>query len=105
MPLPFRLHEDAAVDIVDAWQWYERQRSGLGDQFAMAVEATISRACRWPNAGSPTVVDDSGGVVERRIATPGFPYAARYNITNAELVVVAIYHQRRRPDFATERTT
>ena len=68
MSLPFTLHSLAEGDVVSAWDWYEQQLQGLGDRFVTAVGAAIESACRWPNTGTPAVYDDSGDVVERRVA-------------------------------------
>ena len=46
----------------------------------------------------------NGEVVERRVATSGFPYALRYRTIDETIVVMAVYHQRRHPDFGAERS-
>lgn len=76
---------------------------GLGDQFVTVVGAAIASACRGPNTGTPAVYDDNGDAVERKVATTGFPYAVRYRATTGQLVVMAVYHQRRRPNFGADR--
>ena len=104
MSLAFRLQPLAEVDVIDAWEWYEDQSAGLGDRFLSAVEAAIQRATRWPNAGTPALVDDNGGIVERKVAAHGFPFAVRYRVTADLLIVMAVYHQHRRPDFGRDRS-
>jgi toxin ParE1/3/4 len=99
------LHPLAERDIVEAWDWYEQQLAGLGDRFVAAVRVTAERAARWPNASAPAIHDEDGNVVERRIATVGFPYAERYRLVDGRLVVMAVYHQRRRPDFGADRSS
>ncbi len=42
-------------------------------------------------------------VVERKVATVGFPYPVRYRVTTAQLIVMAVYDQRRRRDFGVDR--
>ena len=58
---------------------------------------------RSPNAGTPAIHDANGEVLERRIATASFPYAVRYRVTNGQLLVMAVYHQRRPPNFEADR--
>ncbi|MBI4883029.1 MAG: hypothetical protein HY826_03145, partial [Actinobacteria bacterium] len=82
MSLPYSLHALAEVDVLGAWEWYEQQQPGLGDRFVTAAGAAIERAARWPNAGAPAIHDDIGDVIERRVATAGFPYAVRYRVTD-----------------------
>ena len=40
----------AAADIDDAYQWYEVQRPGLGEEFLMALNATRDRVVEQPEA-------------------------------------------------------
>lgn len=40
-------HPLAVDEIAGAVDWYERQRSGLGERFLDVVEATVNRAGRW----------------------------------------------------------
>jgi plasmid stabilization system protein ParE len=101
--LPFTLHSLAELDVLDAWEWYEQQQPGLGDRFVVAVGAAIARASRSPKAGTPAIHEANGEVVERRIATAGFPYAVRYRVTDGQLLVMAVYHQRRDPNFGADR--
>ena len=101
---PFTLHSLAELDILRAWEWYEQQQPGLGDRFVAAAGAAILRASRWPNAGTPVIQNANGDVLERRITTAGFSYAVRYRVKDEQLVVMAVYYQRRHPGFAAERT-
>ena len=103
MSLPFTLHSLAELDVLGAWEWYEHQQAGLGDRFVVAVGAAVVRAARWPDAGTPAIHDTNGDVLERRIATSSFPYAVRYRVTDGQLIVMAVYHQRRHPDFGADR--
>ncbi|MEO6628561.1 MAG: type II toxin-antitoxin system RelE/ParE family toxin [Aquihabitans sp.] len=74
----------------------------MGDRFIAAVDSALDRVAEWPNSGSPANVID-GEIIERRVITAGFPYLARYRIINDTILVTAIYHQRRHPDFGTGR--
>ena len=77
--------------------------AGLGDQFLVSLEATIDRASKWPNAGTPVIRGDQDEIVERKVATHGFPYAVRYRVIDGRLVIMAVYHQHRDPGFGNER--
>ena len=61
-------------------------------------------AAQRPNSGAPVIEGPNGEVVERRISTSGFPYALRYRTIDETIVVTAVYHQRRPPDFGAERS-
>jgi toxin ParE1/3/4 len=97
-------HPLAADEIADAEDWYERQRSGLGERFLEVVEATVNRASRSPRTGTPVVVDEQGSVRIRKMPLGGFPWALAYGITDETIVVLAAFHQRRRPDYWLERS-
>lgn len=91
---PIRFHEGAHADLIGAWDWYEGQQPGLGDRLAAAVDRALDQIAEWPASGSPTP-DRS----ERRIVVAGFPYAIRYRVRADHLLVTAVYHQHRHPDF------
>lgn len=42
------IRPQAESDISDAYQWYEAQRKGLGDNFLLCIEEALSRASRNP---------------------------------------------------------
>ncbi len=39
---------EAERDIEEAYDWYEGQRVGLGEEFLGCVDASIEGICRWP---------------------------------------------------------
>lgn len=98
-----RLHPLATAEVVDAQLWYETRVRGLGDRFLAAFGSATERAARWPNAGTPSRTDPSGGVLERRVAMPGFPYVVVYRASDVGLEVLAVHHDRRRPEYWADR--
>lgn len=103
MSLRIEYHELVDTDIEHAWTWYEGQERGLGDRFLDAIHATVVRASRWPNSGSAVLRDDDDGIIERKLPANGFPYAVRYRILDDRLIVMAVLHQHRHPEFGTGR--
>jgi hypothetical protein len=101
--LDVEYHPLAAAEIVNAEDWYEQQVRGLGDRFLAAVESTLKRVSRWPNAGIPVTVADDGTVVNRKAAVGGFPWAVGYEVANDTVYVLAVFHQSRKPDYWTSR--
>lgn len=57
----------------------------------------------WPGSGTPTI-EVAGEVIERRVGATGFPHLIRYRVVDDTILVTAIYHQRRHPDVAADRT-
>jgi hypothetical protein len=52
----------------------------------------------------PSIENAEVTVVERRVSTAGFPFILRYRTIEEVIVVMAVYHHRRHPDFGAERT-
>jgi toxin ParE1/3/4 len=102
--LRVRFHPLAEADLVEAWSWYEERQPGLGDRLVRAIRTALDMAARWPSSGTPVIEGPDGEVVERRITTSGFPYLLRYRMIDETIVVMAVYHQRRHPDFGAERS-
>lgn len=103
MGLRIEYHELVDSDLTVAWTWYEDQERGLGDRFLDAIHATVVRASRWPNAGTPVLRDDDDNITERKVPAHGFPYAVRYRIFDGWLIVMAVLHHYRHPDFGADR--
>jgi plasmid stabilization system protein ParE len=101
--LRIEYHELVDTDLEHAWTWYEGQERGLGDRLLDAIHATVVRASQWPNSGTPVLRDDDDEIFERKLPANGFPYAVRYRILDDRLIVMAVLHQHRHPDFGTDR--
>jgi hypothetical protein len=50
MTRPFRTEPEASAELENAAVWYESRRPGLGVEFLEAVDATLDRSARWPQA-------------------------------------------------------
>jgi len=86
-----RIRSDAALDIEEAHQWYEKKRRGLGADFLVCVEAALERIRRSPEAYPRVYLELRRAVVRR------FPYGMFYLIEADEIVVVGVFHVRRDP--------
>ena len=78
----------AIKDIIDAFEWYELQRSGLGAPFLLALARTCELIMHMPSAG-PVVHDDV-----RRLLLRAFPFAIYYRIEADRIVIRGCLHQR-----------
>jgi hypothetical protein len=92
-------HPQASLDLNDATDHYERQRTGLGRQFAVEVHSTVKRIEHSPSAWA--IVDPKAGL--RRCLTHRFPYGVVYQIQTHRIVVLAVAHLRRRPGYWRSR--
>lgn len=73
--------------------YYNQEQAGLGARFTAAVEEAAARALAFPHAGSPAAANT------RRVFVPGFPFAIIYREVPAGIVIFALPHQSRRPDY------
>jgi len=80
-------------DLADATAYYEDQMPGLGAQFLDEVRAAIARLRAFPRAWQPL------SPRTRRCLLNRFPYGVIYEQRKDEIVIVAVGHQHRRPDF------
>ena len=65
------IRPEAESDIEDAYQWYESQRKGLGENFLLCIEEALSRASRTPSIYSPVYKE------VRRVLIHRFPFGGR----------------------------
>ena len=84
-------HPAAADEFVSAVAWYEQQRPGLGSEFAASCRSALAVIRDQPHAFR-RVHGDIRRVILRR-----FPYAIFYRSREAELLVIAVMHERRDP--------
>ena len=50
MSLRVVLRPQAEVELLDAADWYDARREGLGDQLVICVEAVLDRVAREPES-------------------------------------------------------
>jgi toxin ParE1/3/4 len=81
----------AELDVVAAFEWYDRQRTGLGAQFLRDLRATYRRI-----AESPLRYHDLQSGI-RRALLQRFPYAVYFFVDDGRVVVLAVLHASRDP--------
>jgi hypothetical protein len=89
----------AEAEYLEAVQFFEEQRAGLGAALIAEFERIVDLAVERPNSWK--LVHSSG---VRRIDLARFPYAVFYRILpNGQLQVTAFAHHRRRPGYWLKR--
>jgi plasmid stabilization system protein ParE len=90
----FGFHKDALQEYEAAGLWYEEQRNQLGLEFIQTIETAITTILATPERFQ--VVGD--GV--RIFRVKRFPYYVyyRWDEHRDHVLIVAVMHQRRRPD-------
>ncbi|MBN4075117.1 MAG: plasmid stabilization protein [SAR86 cluster bacterium] len=98
MTLEIRLREEATEELAKAASWYERQLSGLGQEFldmALALLESIPE--------NPTQYPIVHKVV-RRALLPRFPFGIYYSIEENFILVYGVMHASRNPSRWQDRT-
>lgn len=91
---------EAAEELLEAADWYESGRPGLGSEFVGAVEHAIGAAASMPLAAAPW----PGSERFRRRVMERFPYIPIYEFRPDAIEFVAIAHISREPGYWLKRT-
>jgi plasmid stabilization system protein ParE len=92
-----RLHRAARREISEAAIFYAERSQEIGERFLDAVESAILKIRETPERFRQL----EPNLYHCRVA--GFPYAIIYKVTKTELVILAVRHDRRRPDYWRSR--
>ena len=92
-----RVLEVARQELDEAVSYYNRQVPGLGDAFLLETVAAIERIRQFPDAWHPL------GENLRRCRLRRFPYGLIYHADGTGVLVVAVAHAHRRPDYWRDR--
>ena len=87
----------AEAELIEARDWYESQRAGLGQAFTDTVDQAVASIIASPLA-HPRVHGETRRLVVRR-----FPFAIYFRVLTDELVVLAVMHGRQQPQRWRER--
>jgi len=95
--MSFSFHPEAEEEFRAAIDYYEDREAGLGYDFSLEVFTAIQNIITQPNAW-PVMEDDV-----RRCLVNRFPFGVLYSLEPTGVFVVAVMHQRRRPDYWRSR--
>ena len=90
--MTYRFLSPAQRELAEAIEYYERAVPGLGLEFLEEVERTINRILLQPEAWQR--VSDR----LRRCRTRRFPYGLIYSVEEGVVIILAVFHLRRRPE-------
>ncbi len=95
---PVLLHPAAEAELLDALEYYERQRQGLGGELRRDFEAVLEKVRKNPFSYAVT---DTGGV--RYASFRKFRYRVVFLDLNDHLWIVAVSHHSRHPRYWSGR--
>ena len=93
----FSFHPEAEAEFIEAIEYYENHEPRLGYEFSIEVFAAIQNIIRYPTAW-PLMEEDV-----RRCLVNRFPYGIIYSIEQGAIVILAVMHLRRHPDYWKKR--
>jgi toxin ParE1/3/4 len=98
MSLELIIRPEAEADITQAFGWYEGRVSRLGSEFLLVLDAVFNSIVRNPDL-YPEVHKHV-----RRALTRRFPFAVFFLVEEERIVVLSVFHVKRRPRVWKGRT-
>ena len=89
--------EPAALELDDAFHYYQSTSEGLGYEFIDEIENSIGRIKKFPEAYQEI------GRYSRRCLVHRFPYGLIYQFKANEILIVAVSHLHRNPEYWLSR--
>ena len=95
--MTFRFLPPAQAELLEGISYDSAIRAQLGLRFEQAVSDAVRSAVAHPERGAPRSKNT------RRWLVRGFPFRVIYRANEAEVLVVAVAHQRKQPEYWAQR--
>ena len=89
--------ESAQTELDQTFEWYETQQKDLGVQFLNEFDAAVRRVITYPE--SYVLIEKD----VRRCLVKRFPYGVLYGIDADKIIIIAVAHLHRKPDYWIDR--
>ena len=96
--ITYRFLLSAEEELIEASRFYESRSAGLGVEFLDDVHRVIDEVREFPELG----VSIRGGL--RRVLLRRFPFSLIYFNEPNTVLIVAVAHLKRRPDYWRDRS-
>ena len=93
----FRFLQPAEAELFKEISYYAAIRPELGARFEQAVADAVRAAVAKPERSAPRSKNT------RRWLVKGFPFCVIYRVSRDEVLIAAVAHLRRRPDYWASR--
>ena len=94
---PIRFHPEADAEMMDAAVFYESQQQDLGKRFLSVVQDSLNHIQINPHI-YPVI-----HLEVRRCITKTFPFYVLFRTMPDQIVIMAVMHQKRHPDYWKNR--
>lgn len=96
--IAFELDDSAEAEFYNIVEYYKQFDQALSIDFIQEFDTSVQRLIKFPQAGQPYLHQT------KRVFLNRFPYAIVYRFYGNELIVVfAIMHMSRKPDYWEKR--
>jgi plasmid stabilization system protein ParE len=85
------IKEEAYQDLQNAYDYYEEQKSGLGEDFIAKVKGRMAYLKKYPLHFSKVEKEFRQALIDR------FPYVIVYELSGKEIIVYAVFHCSKNP--------
>lgn len=92
-----RFLSEAEKELFDSVSFYESKNFGLGTAFLDEIRETIKLISKYPDSGKPI------NRYARRVLLKRFQFGVIYRIFNDEIVIQAVMHVKRKPNYWIKR--
>ena len=92
-------HSQASAEFNDAIDYYNLRKPNLGREFAGEVREAVERIRDFPNAWALVIEEEE----IRRCQTHRFPYGVIYQVQPDRILIIAVAHLHRRPNYWRRR--
>jgi plasmid stabilization system protein ParE len=93
----YAFHPEARREYLDAIAFYQRRQTALAASFTREIEAVIEQICTAPDRWRLFEQDI------RRCISRRFPYAVLYSVEAEYVLIIAVMHCSREPDYWKHR--
>lgn len=91
--MEIRFLKIAQAELDEAVEYYNSESAGLGNEFLLEILDTFERIKQFPNVWHPFTKET------RRCQIRRFPYGVVYQPLETEILIVAVSHLHRKPDY------
>lgn len=85
------IRKRAEKHITETYNWYEKQRTGLGSEFVLSVESVLTSISRDPFIFQTTYQNIRCALI------PRFPFGIFYFVIESKIIVISVFHLSRNP--------
>ena len=89
--------EPAYIEYQEAIEYYNLQSEGLGNKFIVEIDRTLTIIKNYPESFTKYTEHS------RKAVVTAFPYNLIYSIQREKIIIIAVAHQHRKPNYWLKR--